>query len=201
MSRKAKGQNLNKIMMKDIRFLEGLNNCGRFKEEHLQHFNIPTSRASKMVWDGYIQKKTDVDGNSCWNITKEGREVLARETGESVSAYKAQGANDRYYHDFKMADLYCFNFGVSHDDEKEWINETELRSMWDEHLQEKKMSDPDEYDRLSKLDVSPPDGAIRMPDGRIEAVEAISRWYTEEMISAKMTFCEELGMNFNGFQC
>lgn len=201
MGRKAKGENLNKIMMKDIRFLEGLNNCGRFKEEHLQHFNIPTTRASKMMWDGYIEKKVDYNGDSCWNITREGRDILARELGEPVIAYKAQGANDRYYHDYKMADLYCFHHDVGHDDEKQWLNESELRNMWDQHLQEKKLTDPEEYERLSKLDVSPPDGAIRMPDGSYEAVEAISRWYTEEMISAKMTFCEEMNMNFNGYYC
>lgn len=201
MGRKVKGQNLNRIMPKDIKFLDSLNNCGRFKEEHLQHFNIPTTRASKMVWDGYIQKKIDANGNACWNITKEGRDLLARETGEPVTAYKAQGANDRYYHDYKMADLYCFNYDVAHDDNKEWINESELRNMWDQHLQETKLTDPKEYERLSKLNVSPPDGAIRMPDGSYEAVEAISKWYTEEMISAKMTFCQEMNMNFNGFYC
>lgn len=201
MGREAKGKNLKNIMLKDIKSLSALNDCGRFKQEHFDYFKIPPSRVSKMVWDGYIQKKTDVNGDSCWNITKDGRDMLSRETGQKVIAYKAQGSNDKYYHDFKMADLYCFNYNVGHDNDKEWINETELRDMWDTHLQDMKMNDPDEYDRLSKLDVSPPDGAIRMPDGSIQAVEAITRWYTEEMITSKMTFCEEMNMTFNGYYC
>lgn len=201
MGRKAKGENLGRIMLKDIKSLSALNDCGRFKQEHFDYFNIPPSRVSKMVWDGYAQKKTDINGDSCWNITKEGRDMLARETGEKIVTYKPQGSNDKYYHDYKVADMYCFHHDVGHDDGKEWINETELRNMWDQHLQEVKMEDPEEYKRLSSLDVSAPDGAVRMPDGTIEVVEAISRWYTEEMIESKITFCEEMNMTFNGYYC
>lgn len=195
--RKAKGENI-KIIKKDIDFLRDLNNSGRMQEHHLQEHNIPSSRASKMVWDGYIQKKDDENGNPTWNITNEGREVLARETGEEVYAYKAQGMNSRYYHDLKLADL---NSELTREERDTWMNEGQLRDMWEQHLQEVKAEDPAEYLRLSELNVSPPDGAYVTSSGEIVAVEVISRWYTEEMIEAKITYCQEMNMLFQGYRC
>lgn len=195
--RKVKGENI-KILKKDINFLRDLNNSGRMQEHHLKEHDIPTSRASKMVWDGYIEKKDDKDGNPTWNITKEGREVLARETGETVYSYKAQGMNSRYYHDLKLADL---NSELTREERNTWMNEGQLRDMWENHLQEVKLTDPDEYERLSNLNVSPPDGAYITSEGTIQAVEVISRWYTEEMIEAKIIFCQEMNMSFQGYRC
>lgn len=195
--RKVKGENI-KIIKKDIYFLRDLNNTGRMQEHHLKEHNIPPSRASKMVWDGYIEKKDDKDGNPTWNITSEGREVLARETGEEVYAYKAQGMNSRYYHDLKLADL---NSELTREERDTWMNESQLRNMWEQHLQEVKSEKPEEFLRLSELNVSPPDGAYITSDGTIQAVEVISRWYTEEMIEAKITFCQEMNMSFQGYRC
>lgn len=195
--RKAKGENI-KIIQKDIDFLKDLNNCGRMQEHHLQEHNIPTSRASKMVWDGYIEKKCDDKGNPTWNITKEGREVLAKKTGEEIYSYKAQGMNSRYHHDLKLADL---NSELTREERNTWMNEGQLRQMWENHLQEVKAKDPEEYLRLSELNVSPPDGAYITSSGEVVAVEVISRWYTEEMIQAKITFCQEMNMTFQGYRC
>ena len=196
--RKVKGENLNKVMMKDINFLRDLNNVGRMQEHHLKEHNIPASRATKMVWDGYIQKSEDHKGNTCWNITKEGRELLARETGEDVSAYKAQGLNSRYYHDLKLADI---NATLTREERDSWITETRLREMWNERLEEIKRTDEDEYNRLKELNISPPDGAYIDSSGVIHAVEVISIWYTQEQIDAKIEYCNQMNMEFHGYRC
>ena len=106
--------------------------------------------------------------------------------------------NSRYHHDLKLADL---NSELTREERNTWMNEGQLRQMWENHLQEVKAKDPEEYLRLSELNVSPPDGAYITSSGEVVAVEVISRWYTEEMIQAKITFCQEMNMTFQGYRC
>lgn len=196
--RKVKGENLGRIMWKDLQSLKGLNDCGRFKEEHFKSFGCE-KRMYKYVWDGYAKVEKDDKGKDCFTITKAGREMLSRELDREIYAYKPQGENSRFYHDYANADRYCFHLN---DDERDsYMNETQLREMREQYMAELKQTDPVKYEEYSKIDVSPVDGAYIDASGVFQAVEIVSKWYTQEMIASKMEFCSQMNITYNQYKC
>lgn len=198
MGREVKGENLKRIMWKDLESLKGLNDCGRFKAEHFKKFGCE-ARMYKYVWDGYAKVQKDNEGNDSFTITKEGRDLLARELDREIYGYKAQGKDSRFYHDYNQADRYCFH--LTDEQRDTYMNETQLKEMRDQFMAELKLTDPERYEEYSKIDVSPPDGAYIDSDGTVHAVETVSKWYTQEMIDSKIQFCSQMNMNYHQYNC
>lgn len=193
----------------DIYFFRSLANCGHISQSDYRNYIAPLSnakegnkisymdnRVNKYIEAGFIKPVADPrTGQTHYKYTEKGENFIRNSnfTKEKPILY-FQKAAQYPYHDSKIAEKY---FSLTLEQQKSWVNETELKIEFKNYINELKNTDIDKATNLEERYSSSYKGEdkISVPDGKwvtetgIEICwEAQTNSYSELDLIAKENF-------------
>lgn len=203
---------LNSLKGKDIKMFRALANCGYISKTDYHNYINPSRNYEEKL-------KTYIDNNiikSVWN--NKTQEYYYKFAGDKAKDYVRdldirKGNPINYFqnptsikHDKDIAEKY---FSVTDKERDTWKNETELRNMFLDYIEELKFSGDTEQEKLENYNrayeileeyknrnISTPDGYY-VSETQIETVfEVVTDNYKEPEIVAKQEFCTIMKLEY-----
>ena len=178
MGKKSKANDNFNLKGVDFNFFRSLANCGHISKSDYRNYIAPLSNAKDKISymdsrvDKYIEKgfiKTVADPRTKethYKFTKEGEKFIRNyQFGKDKPILYFQKAAQYPYHDSKIAEKY---FSLTLEQQKSWVNETELKIEFKNYIDELKSTDYNKAHNLEERYSSDYKGEdkISVPDGK-----------------------------------
>lgn len=175
--------------------LRAFRNCGLLSYKHLkENLTMADRRILNFQRDGYIEKAHLLNSKTkemepVFRLTEKGRNLVESQLNLQHCYLSASGR-----HDIAIAEKY---FSLSEVEQVSWKTEGELREIIHSRAEASgRIQSIRLQDAYQNKKISTTDAAYRSKDGRLVAVEVVTRNYSNAEIQAKETFAQILDMDF-----